>query len=100
VRKLGAPLFQKALRLSWARHHLGDEIAEPGPAFEAALAEVIRLATIEFAVFGRDALALGVRQGPELGRLLDAVEAWWAERDFAPSREDCLARLKELIAAD
>jgi poly(A) polymerase len=100
VRKLGAPLFQKVLRLSCARHHLGDETAKPDDAFEAALAEVTRLAAIEFAVFGRDALALGVRQGPELGRLLDAVEAWWAERDFAPSREDCLARLKEIIAAD
>ena len=46
-----------------------------------------------------DALALGVGEGPELGGLLDAVEEWWADRDFAPNREDCLDRLKELIAA-
>ncbi len=51
-------------------------------------------------MFGRDALALGVAEGPKLGRLLDAVEAWWAERDFAPSRQDCRKRLKQLIAAD
>jgi poly(A) polymerase len=116
VRKLGAPLFQKLLRLSWARHHLddggddeggaggpaggGDERTRPDAAFEAALAEAERLAGIAFPLFGRDALALGVREGPELGRLLDAVEAWWADRDFAPSREACLARLEELIAAD
>jgi poly(A) polymerase len=108
VRKLGAPLFQKLLRLSWARHHLedeggaegGDERTRLDAAFEAALAEAERLAGIAFPLFGRDALALGVREGPELGRLLDAAEAWWAERDFAPNREACLARLKELIAAD
>ena len=100
VRKLGAPLFQKLLRLSWARHHLGDERARPGAAFEAALADAERLAGIAFPLSGRGALALGVSEGPELGRLLDAVEAWWAERDFAPSREDCLERLKELTAAD
>ena len=120
VRKLGAPLFQKLLRLSWARHHLSgggdvggddegrdgwdgegsDQRTRPDAAFEAALAEAERLAGIAFPLFGRDALALGVREGPELGRLLDAVEAWWADRDFAPSREACLARLKELIAAD
>jgi len=100
VRKLGAPLFQKVLRLGWARHHLGDDRAKPGAAFQAALAEAERLAGIAFPVFGRDALALGVREGPALGDLLEAVEAWWAERDFAPSREDCLERLKELIAAD
>jgi poly(A) polymerase len=100
VRKLGAPLFQKLLRLSWARHHLGDERARPGAAFEAALAEAERLAGIAFPLSGRDALALGLREGPELGRLLDAVETWWAERDVAPRRKDCLERLKELIAAD
>jgi len=100
VRKLGAPLFQKLLRLSWARHHLDDETTKPDSTLKAALAEAERLAAIEFPLFGRDARALGVREGPELGDLLDAVEAWWAERDFAPSRDDCLNRLKELIAAD
>ena len=100
VRKLGAPLFRKVLRLCWARHHLGDQRAKPDAAFDAALVEAERLAGIAFPLLGRDALALGVREGPGLGDLLDAVEAWWAERDFAPSREDCLERLKELISAD
>ncbi len=100
VRDLGAPLFQNLLRLSWARHHLNDDRAEPGAAFEHALVETERLAGIAFPLRGRDALALGAREGPELGHLLDGVEAWWAERDFAPSREDCLKRLKESIAAD
>jgi poly(A) polymerase len=99
VRKLGAPLFQKVLRLYWARHHLGDEQAKPGAALQEALVEAERLAGIAFPLFGRHALALGVRQGPALGDLLEAVEEWWAERDFAPSREDCLARLKEMIDA-
>ena len=100
VHKLGAPLFQNVLRLSWARRHLGDEAAKPDPAFEAVMAEAERLAGIALPVSGRDALALGVSEGPEMGDLLDAVEEWWAERNFAPSREDCLKRLKELIAAD
>ncbi|MCH8926866.1 MAG: CCA tRNA nucleotidyltransferase, partial [Proteobacteria bacterium] len=98
--KLGAPLFRKVLRLCWARHHLGAEAAGPDAAFEAALAEAERLAGIAFPLFGRDALALGVAEGPALGGLLDAVEAWWAEHDFAPSREDCLERLKESIVSD
>ena len=104
VRKLGAPLFRKVLRLCWARHHLGDARAKPDAApevaLQAAFAEAERLAGIAFPLFGRDALALGVAEGPALGGLLDAVEAWWAECDFAPSREDCLEHLKELIAAE
>ena len=95
ARELGAPLFGKVLRLCWARHHLDDR-AEPDAALQDALAEAERLAGIAFPLSGRDALALGAREGPGLGDLLDAVEAWWAERDFAPSREDCLERLREL----
>jgi poly(A) polymerase len=40
-----------------------------------------------------------VPEGPELGRLLNEVEEWWAERDFRPPRKDCLARLRELASA-
>ncbi len=99
VRKLGASLSRKLLHLSWARHHRGDERAVPDEAFQAAIEDIERLASKRFPLLGRDALALGVCEGPELGHLLESVEEWWAERDFAPSREDCLTRLRELIAA-
>ena len=99
ARELGAPLFQKLLRLSWARRHAGDARALPGEAFQARLAELEHLASKSFPVLGRDALALGVAEGPELGGLLAQVETWWAERGFEPSREACLNRLRELIAA-
>ncbi|MGE0254311.1 MAG: CCA tRNA nucleotidyltransferase [Alphaproteobacteria bacterium] len=47
-------------------------------------------------VRGADVLALGVAPGPEVGRLVAAVERWWIEGDFAAGREDCLAKLREL----
>ena len=43
---------------------------------------------------GRDALALGVPQGPEVGRLLRGIEAWWIEGDFQADRSACLERLE------
>ncbi len=52
-----------------------------------------------FPLRGRDALASGVAHGPEIGRLLEAVEAWWEENDFTADREACLVRLRALIAA-
>ena len=39
------------------------------------------------------------RSGPEIGRLLDAVELWWEQNDFAADRDACLGRLRALIAA-
>jgi len=96
VRKLSTPLSRALLRLSWARRHAGGAAPEPGPALARALAEVPRLAAVAFPLSGRDALAAGMAEGPVIGRLLDAVEDWWAAQDFRPGRKACLARLQAL----
>ena len=41
---------------------------------------------------------LGVESGPRLGEILDAVERWWVDRDFAPAHDACLAQAKKLLA--
>lgn len=46
-------------------------------------------------VDGADAKALGVSEGPELGRVLKAVEDWWADADFPDDRAEALAKLRE-----
>lgn len=51
-----------------------------------------------FPLGGRDALALGLAPGPEVGRLLAEVRDWWAERDFTPSHAECSAELNYRIA--
>ena len=49
-------------------------------------------------VSGADVLALNIPEGPEVGRLLSAVEEWWIERDFAPDRAALLEKLDALVA--
>jgi len=98
VHTLGAPLYRNLLRLAWTRRHGGDD-ARPGPGLARALAEADDLAARHFPLSGKDVLALGMREGPRLGALLEEVEAWWAEQGFRPSRKECLARLRALIAA-
>ena len=51
----------------------------------------------DFPLAGPDVLALGVGEGPQVGRMLRAVEDWWIENDFKPDRATCLARLRGLI---
>ncbi len=53
----------------------------------------------EFPLQGRDALALGVPPGPEVGRLLQAARSWWMERGCVDGAEACRGRLRELAAA-
>jgi poly(A) polymerase len=51
----------------------------------------------DFPLRGRDVSALGVPAGPEIGRLLKDLEAWWIAGDFAADREQGLAELKRRI---
>ncbi len=48
-------------------------------------------------ISGQDAIDLGVEAGPEVGRLIRRIEAWWVERDFWPTREQCLWELSNVI---
>jgi poly(A) polymerase len=51
----------------------------------------------EFSLRGADVLDLGVPQGPEVSRLLDAVEAWWIDGGFDADRAACLNELRRRI---
>ena len=50
----------------------------------------------ELPVGGADALKLGLKPGPKVGALLEAVERWWIEGDFTADRAACLAELERL----
>lgn len=50
----------------------------------------------ELPVSGGDALKLGLKPGPKVGALIDAVERWWIEGDFKAGRAQCLAELERL----
>jgi poly(A) polymerase len=50
-----------------------------------------------FPLRGRDVTALGVPAGPEIGRLLAALEAWWEEGDFRADRATALAELARRV---
>ena len=53
----------------------------------------------ELQIGGADVIRAGIKAGPDVGMLIDAVETWWIAQDFAPDREACLAELARLIQA-
>jgi poly(A) polymerase len=77
-------------------------LAAEGAMRPARLAELLALpldwVPPAFPLTGRDVIVLGIRPGPRVGRLLDAVRVWWEAGDFTADREACLIRLKELMA--
>lgn len=48
-----------------------------------------------FPLQGGDMLKLGLMPGPEVGAILKSVEEWWIERDFKPSRAECLREAQQ-----
>jgi poly(A) polymerase len=62
-----------------------------------ALAFARRWTPPELPLSGGDALRLGLRPGPRVGKLLEAVERWWIEGDFTADRATCLAELERQV---
>lgn len=77
--------------------------AAAGHDADGRLRDILALAAVQerpaFPLHGRDLLALGLARGPEVGRLLAAVEAWWAAHDYAPGRAACLEQARALRTA-
>ncbi len=97
--RLGKGAVADQLRLDEARRRAGDQASDRRN-FEAACEVIEAWQPTAFPLKGRDVLALGFADGPGVGRMLSLVEAWWIAEDFAPSRKDCLAKLKDLVAAE
>ena len=47
-------------------------------------------------ITGFDVISLGKNPGPEIGNLLETIEDWWINNNFAPDRQKCLEHLKLL----
>ena len=74
-----------------------DRVLLEGPDdWRAALALARSWTPPELPISGADALALGLKPGPQVGALLEAVERWWIAGDFSADRAACLAELKRL----
>ncbi len=92
--KLGAARFEDRVRLSWAA----------APPQVSALAWRMLLAMAKnwerpkFPLSGRDVMAAGVPEGPAVGQVLEAVEAWWMEQDF-PGDQAVTEKLNALVVA-
>ena len=83
--RLGSDLYRDSVLLAAAR----GKVAVP----KKLLALAKGWKPVVFPLKGRDLAAAGVAPGPELGKLLAALEAWWIAGDFRASRKACLAEM-------
>jgi poly(A) polymerase len=87
--RLGPLRWADRVLVSWAEALAQGHVGEPGPWLDL-LRLPERWQAPELPVKGRDLLPLGLEPGPQVGALIEALEAWWIEQDFAPDRQACL----------
>lgn len=66
---------------------------EPGPAWNKLRARLAAMPRPVFPLSGRDAVALGIAAGPQVGALLREVRAWWLEGGCRADAAACRAEL-------
>lgn len=73
------------------------QLDEVGRVFEAVKAQAHCLSIGQLALSGKDLLAAGIPQGPEIGRILKALLEWVIEDPHRNNRKALLQRAEELI---
>ena len=98
--RLGPDLFRDLALIEWARMKAADRDlpAAVTQGFRKQLEAADKWRPLALPVRGKDAVALGVAPGPEVGGLLVQVEAWWIAGDFRAGRKECLEKLRSLAA--
>lgn len=91
--------FNLAL-LQTARRLGASEISlKEGAHFVQTLHQLFDTWTIpSFPLTGEDLLAHGIKEGLEVGHLLETVESWWIAHDFQPDHQACIDHLLSLRA--
>jgi len=91
--RIGVPRFQDKVRLGWA--------AAPRNGEALRWRMMLRMAQTwerpRFALTGLDVMRAGVKEGPEVGRVLAGIEDWWAGGDFTASEAELRAKLKSMV---
>jgi poly(A) polymerase len=90
--RLGAELFALQVLLTWAAR--GASATDPD--WQRAYTLPERWQPPEFPLRGPDITALGDFKGPEIGKMLHALEQHWIDNGFAETRQELLARAAEL----
>jgi poly(A) polymerase len=94
----GVQSVRDRLRLAYAR-----QLPVQGgmPAGDARLGRLLELAEKwkkpPFPLRGKDLSGFGMKQGPEMGKLLAMLEQEWVDGGFAAQRDELLARAKAII---
>ena len=92
---LGRDGFQKQILVNWAKDTNNKNEVNWRSLYEVAQS----WEKPSFALTAKDAINMGISQGPMVGEILKEVEEWWAENDFIDDKFSLIERLKAIVQA-
>ncbi|MGI9492560.1 MAG: CCA tRNA nucleotidyltransferase [Geminicoccaceae bacterium] len=92
--RLGSALYLDLFHLSAAATDFKAEDLENAKAIVASWRSPV------LPIRGQDLIDRQMRPGPDLGKLLSELEAWWLDQDMQPDREACLSELERRLGTD
>lgn len=78
IYKMGATVFQDRVVLEWALDNSIQTYSKWNSMFKLSHELVLPV----FPIGGAQIMALGIKKGPKIGQILDALEDWWVNNDF------------------
>jgi poly(A) polymerase len=102
LHRIGAACFRDLALLAWARRKAAGNrmpVAE-SERWVGLLDQADAWQPVELPVHGQDLIDLGIPRGPQIGALLAAMDRWWEEGDYRAGRDEALARLRAMVAAN
>ncbi|MDB5439986.1 MAG: Polynucleotide adenylyltransferase region [Caulobacteraceae bacterium] len=91
--RIGRQAFEDQARLAWANGASGNQD------WTGLLSLAASWSPPTFPLTGGDVLAEGLAPGPQVGDILDQLQAWWIDQDFHPDRTALMARLQSAVRA-
>ena len=95
--RLGAETFRDLVLLAWADAATGASPRRDAEGWRALLDQAETWRVPRLPIGGDDVMKLDVASGPEVGRLLGEVEAWWVDGDFQAGRTQALEQLARIM---
>jgi poly(A) polymerase len=93
--RIGVPRFRDRVLLCWAVSPRGAAAIQ----WRMLLSIADGWEKPRFPVTGREVMAAGVAEGPEVGRVLAIVEAWWLDQDFMPDEAALMEKLQSVAGS-
>ena len=99
LQTLGTARVRDLTMLQWAASlsAIGNTAVADNMLWLRLLRTTTQWTNIPFPLRGKDALALGLEPGPQVGMLLRALRQWWEETGYQANRVVLLAKLEECI---